>query len=558
MSPKAWFRCVGLCAVLVALASLVGWSDDAKKGKGYALLVGVKDYGGRSTLGALKYTENDVEELAKVLDVKGSPFEGNVRILTCTRGKKDKADAPTAENIQKAVRTLIKGKKADDTVLVALSGHGVQLTVRGPKAKDKEKSFAYFCPQDADLAAPDYETGRHDNLVLLSDLLGDLGDSGAGVKLLLMDACRNDRTARSSLRLNKDLVPEGVLALFSCKTGQFAFETDKRGKGHGIFFYRVIEGLKGEAKDKKGRVTWSRLVEHVTEAVEEDAREVIGQGAKQTPHEIKNFAGPSPVLLSPKEEIVKDSPLDKDGKNTIGMKFALIPSGKFEMGSPEEDKDRDKDDEKQHEVKISKAFYLGVYEVKQKEWVALMKDNPSYFSRKGKGADSVKEVKDADLEEFPVESVSYEDAEKFIDKLNEKEEERLSGWKYSLPTEAQWEYACRGGATSYKKYHFGDSISRDDANFSDSKIGRTCKVGSYAANKYGLYDMHGNVWEWCLDWYDKDYKGADKDFKGSYRVIRGGSWHYLGQGCRAALRSSRSPSNRVNYLGFRVAVVQTR
>ena len=261
-------------------------------------------------------------------------------------------------------------------------------------------------------------------------------------------------------------------------------------------------------------------------------------------------------------------PLDKEGKNTIGMKFALIPKGTFDMGSPEDEKDRSSV-EKQHAVEISKAFYLGVYEVKQKEWVALMKDNPSYFSRKGKGADEVKDVKDEDLDEFPVEYVTYSDAEKFIGKLNEKEEKRLSGWKYSLPTEAQWEYACRAGAKDYKKYHFGDSISKDDANF-DQKLERTCKVGSYAANKFGLYDMHGNVWEWCKDWYDPYYyKNSPKrdplnleevrSNAGSFRVTRGGSWHASAERCRSAHRGVSEPEEDNAYdLGFRVALVPTR
>jgi formylglycine-generating enzyme required for sulfatase activity len=262
-------------------------------------------------------------------------------------------------------------------------------------------------------------------------------------------------------------------------------------------------------------------------------------------------------------------PLKKGDVNSIGMEFKLIPKGTFTMGSPKTDKDRS-DGEEEHEVKIEQAFYLGKYEVTQGEWVALMKYNPSYFCKEGKkggegkyhvdpagGKDKVKDVKDADLERFPVENVSYEEAQKFIEKLNEKEKKTLVGWAYSLPTEAQWEYACRGGVTSYKKYHFGDSISKGDANFNDH-VGCTTKAGSYAANKFGLYDMHGNVWEWCLDWYDEDYKGADKDFKGSLRVFRGGFWGDFASNCRSAHREGFGPVHRRSYLGFRVALVPTR
>jgi formylglycine-generating enzyme required for sulfatase activity len=275
--------------------------------------------------------------------------------------------------------------------------------------------------------------------------------------------------------------------------------------------------------------------------------------------------GFAPAPVSSKNSL----PLSKSGKNSIGMEFKRIPKGTFTMGSPETDRDR-YDNEKEHEVKIEQAFYLGKYEVTQGEWVALMKYNPSYFCKVGKkggegkyysdpagGKEKVKDVKEADLERFPVENVSYEEVQKFIDKLNEKEAKTLGGWRYSLPTEAQWEYACRGGATSYKKYHFGDSISKSDANVGDN-FGCTEKVGSYKANDFGLCDMHGNVWEWCLDWYDKDYKGADKDFKGSFRVFRGGSWDNLAGDCRSALRSRYQPGSRHDGLGFRVALVPTK
>src|SRR5262249_51308410 len=148
-----------------------------------------------------------------------------------------------------------------------------------------------------------------------------------------------------------------------------------------------------------------------------------------------------------------------------------------------------------------KDFYLGVYEVTQKEYKAIMGTNPSFFSKDGKGADKVKGL---NTDNFPVETVSWQDAQDFLKKLNEREKGTLGEWKYSLPTEAQWEYACRGGAASYKKYHFGDTISAKEGKFNNTK-GRTEKVGSYAANAFGLHDMHGNVWEWCLDHYDQDY-----------------------------------------------------
>jgi formylglycine-generating enzyme required for sulfatase activity len=580
MLPSTWLCRIGLPTLLLASGVVLSApTADAPQVKSYAVLVGVNDYGERSTLSPLKYAENDAEELAKALDRKGSPFRGNVVVLTTKRGEKDRDAAPTAANVRKAVKAMLKGKKTDEPVLVALSGHGVQLTVRGPKAKDKDKSFAYFCPQDADFAGVDYETGRHDNLILLSDLLGDLGDSGAGVKMLLMDACRNERRARS-LRLNEARLPDGVLALFSCKPGQAAFETNKRGKGHGVFFYRVIEALEGEAADKNGRVTWNRLVEHVTDKVPDDVTELIGNGAKQTPHEIRNHAGKPPVLLTldagredePAKVVVADK-AKKQIENSVGMRFARIPRGKFTMGSSEADQkaalaqldEKSRSafaewmaQEDEHEVEITKDFYLGTTEVTQKQYRAVMGKNPSYFSKDGGGKGSLKGVESTD--DFPVESVTYDDALAFIDKLEALPAEKKAGRTYRLATEAEWEYACRGGAKEVTPYHFGSTFSAKHAN-GEQSVGKPMPVGSYAANGYGLYDMHGNVREWCADWWKRGYykdsekkdpKGPDS---GTYRILRGGSWFMNRTYARTTYRNGSQPDRYGDDVGFRVVCV---
>ena len=244
--------------------------------------------------------------------------------------------------------------------------------------------------------------------------------------------------------------------------------------------------------------------------------------------------------------------------NSIGMKLALIPAGEFLMGSPVAEDDRDYN-ETQHGVRITEAFYLGVYEVTQSEYERVMGRNPSYFSSRGGGEDN---VSGQDTSRFPVEKVNWEDAEEFCRRLSGTLNERRAGRVYRLPTEAEWEYASRAGTTN--AFHFGSRLNGREANCDgDSPYGtstkgpnleRTTRVGAYGANAFGLYDMHGNVWEWCSDWYDKHYDGESAE---DYRVYRGGSWYGNAAYCRAAFRGRNLPTYRSINLGFRVVVVST-
>jgi len=230
-------------------------------------------------------------------------------------------------------------------------------------------------------------------------------------------------------------------------------------------------------------------------------------------------------------------PLEKvkeDLGQGVSLEMVLIPAGIFMMGSPESEVGR-WDNEKQHEVTLTKQFYIGKYEVTQEQWEAVMENNPS---SRTKGA------------KLPVTEVSWEDCQEFIKKLNAK----TSG-VYRLPTEAEWEYACKAGTTI--AYSFGDKITPQDANYADSKIGKPVAVGSYKPNAFGLYDMHGNVREWCEDWYADNPADAVIDPKGAAtgrsRVLRGGSFNDKESYARSSNWLNAAPTVRYANLGFRLA-----
>ena len=269
------------------------------------------------------------------------------------------------------------------------------------------------------------------------------------------------------------------------------------------------------------------------------------------------------VVQEKKVEVVKASPVlenpssSKTYTNSLGMEFVLIPAGEFMMGAVPQDKEAGDGEKPQHKVRITKPFYMGKYPVTQEEWEKIMGNNPSYFQKAGKKA--------------PVETVSWNDCQEFIKKLGKKE-----GKTYRLPTEAEWEYAARGGGstslvgepgrttpTGSYVYTFGDDASKlgDYAWYDKNSSDTTHPVEQKKPNTIGLYDIMGNVWEWCEDWYDENYyknspsadpKGAEK---GVYRSLRGGSWYHDAGGCRLSLRIGRDPDYWDSGRGFRLVLL---
>jgi len=234
-----------------------------------------------------------------------------------------------------------------------------------------------------------------------------------------------------------------------------------------------------------------------------------------------------------------------------GLEMVLVPAGEFMMGSPATELGRDRNEGPQHRVRITKPFYIGKFAITQRQWTNLGEKNWSRWRFVG------------DCRESPVEWVSWDDCQRFLKKLNALVKEKGA---FALPTEAEWEYACRAGTAT--PFHFGETISTDQANYNgDYVYGKgpkgvyrktTVKSGSFKPNTFGLYDMHGNVWEWCQDRYSFDcYKNSGTNdpqgpAQGDERVLRGGAWTYEPGNCRSAARVKTGPKMRDIFFGFRV------
>jgi formylglycine-generating enzyme required for sulfatase activity/uncharacterized caspase-like protein len=551
----------------------------------WALLIGVDDY---SYANKLESCGRDMRALYERLRANDFP-ERQMFLLH------DKADRslyrPVKENIEDQLDLLLgkvdeHGKTVpnsrglvedNDLVVVGFSGHGVLLD-----------GVSYLCPVGTKLGEPK-------TLVSVEGIYNRLSACRASQKLLIIDACRNDprpggqkgpRATNETQGFAKSLLtpPEGILVLASCAPGQVSWE-DPKELGHGVFMHFVLKGLAGEAKDKDGKVTVTGLWQFANRETKLYVAHHYGE--LQTPELFGKLQGD--FAIGPVGDVaggalpaaIVPAPLDCTGAKGVSaaevkkaqevwakylgrqpeevdviapgvqMKFVLVPPGKFLMGSPKGEKDQG-DDEAQHEVTITQPFYLGRTEVTQEQYQALGMENKSKF----RGAASL-----------PVENVSWEEADAFARALSQKN----AGAKlfYRLPTEAEWEYACRGGRPSSSPFGIGrdgTSLSSHEANFdgkdSDGPYGgaktgpylqKTSPVGKYDANALGLFDMHGNVWEWCWDWHGAYPGGKVTDpkgpAKGSLRVCRGGCWADFAMDCRAAGRNGAAPGGPLDKLG---------
>jgi sulfatase modifying factor 1 len=254
-------------------------------------------------------------------------------------------------------------------------------------------------------------------------------------------------------------------------------------------------------------------------------------------------------------------------REIAGVKLCWCPPGTFKMGSPPDEPER-RPGEDQVDVTLSKGFWAGKYEVTQGQWKRVIGRLPGPLTA---------ELPEGD--DYPLGNVNFAETETFCQKLTElarKSGDLPEGWEFRLPTEAQWEYACRAGTTTATS--FGDTLSSKQANFrgkpyngaqAGPSLGKAAKVGSYPANPWGLHDMHGNIFEWCRDWSRAKLPGGiDPDLHSApsnallnrtgdtSRMRRGGCWADEGWPCRSAFRARFEPERRYDHIGFRIVVVQ--
>ena len=554
---------IALAAALAAVpapfvAPSAGAAQPKKKGTSYAFMVAGARY---TNLQAIEGEEtiNDILEFKKALLETGFD-EANIVVMHDRQAEKGGAGArflPEHEKILKELDLFLDGMKPDDTVLLVLSGHGVLF---------KGEKTGYFCPVDAKL----------DPKAKLIPMDGDgsiyaqLEKCKAGRKLLISNTCRDapsvalrDDLFGKKIELADDYpeaVPKGIAAIYSCEAGQRSYYDAKRGRS--LFFIHLTDAWRGKYHAGDGPLTLEAVFDSTRVKTKADANAT--KGAKQFPVVRRQYDGEWAirVVQVPPGEKAEEFEYVIEGEKKKGkprvltvdlgggetMDFVRIEPGTFQMGAPDGEKEASDEEKPQRKVEITKGFYLGKFEVTQGQYKAITGDTPSKF----KG------------DRLPVETVSWDDAVEFCEAMSKKVKRAAA-----LPSEAQWEYACRAGTTT--PFHFGSKLNGDLANCNgnypygtDVKGAykeKTVAVGSYPANPWGLHDMHGNAWEWCRDYYGgydkvqgaKDPVQLTKQSIDS-RVLRGGSWIYVAGFCRAAYRRNVAPDFRTFNFGFRVCL----
>jgi len=548
-----------------------------------ALLVGVDKYP-RNSIGLrdLNHAGDDACDLGKAL-LEDCRFD-TVRVLAGKR--RDSDGEPDMTGIKAAMAHLSSGLKDKDLFLLFFAGHGHEDNGQGyllpsdcvDGVKDclsvqSLKRWLTDLPCRRRIALIDacrrpFETAEHTSIggSIRRDIANLLG-RGAAVQSQVdaSDPGMGSRLARDIKQICTSSV-EGdglTVVLSACKPGQCAYECEKR--KHGLFAYYLCEGIRGNAWHR-GRLRLSRLARYTSDQVKRCTRWLQVQ---QTP--TRDWETFEDIALDCKSDNAKDQAGEerkeqrgggraggwaiaiillaiaggawlfftgsgrKAWVNSVGMEFMPIEAGTFTMGSAPGEEGRHVD-EPQREVTISRRFWMGATEVTQSQWRQVM-NTATHSNFRG--------------DNLPVECVSLEEVEKFCEELSRKE-----GRRYRLPTEEEWEYACRGGTST--PFSTGNTMDRGTIGQGWQSLASSRSVGDLRPNDWGLRGMHGNVWEWCSDTYQTPAQlagGASASSEGTNHVqyvIRGGSWMSSAEDCRAARRVKRPTNHRSMDVGFRI------
>jgi formylglycine-generating enzyme required for sulfatase activity len=610
---------------LLLVASAVEAAEEPSPGRSYAVVVGV-NRPNETQFKALEFAEADASELGAALTL----LDYEVHILAGESVFAGRKQQVTADDIVRALESVARRIKETDRLVVLLSGQGVQLAADKPDKSGQRD--VYFCPGAADLS-------NRATLVPLSRVLTIMAGCAARQRLLVVD-CFREKLPRPIGRVKlihpptpqtaahlASAIPDGMVAHFVCGAGGLE---DKELR-HGVYLHFLTQYVNGQADEYKDeQLNLPALASFASARTK--ARVPAGKYAANSPA----LVWPTPYAADERGNwSLGRSPVSM---NSIGMKLRRIPAGEFQMGyridawpkswradpfyrltargydplngpalngAEQWEKGYGPDSLPRigwpHRVRITKPFYLGQYEVTQQQYQKVMGDNPSKFGADSPNQPSPDQRKRFSANDLPADGVSWNDAVLFCQRLSEQEKRR-----YRLPTEAEWEYACKAGTSSL--YHFGRDLNGSQANCDGREpfphsgsggsieqpappkgpyLGRPAAVGSYRPNAFGLYDMHGNVSEWCSDYFDGMYykdspvddppgpskSNTSRDPKredgqvGEHHVIRGGCWalparfclsisrdygpeiaHFSGQA-----RSKSEKSGRTRY-GFRVVL----
>ena len=479
-----------------------------------AMVIGMSDYGsGRS----LNNTLNDADDMAEVLTRLG--FE-----VTLLKNN-------DLRNLRTNLTNWYNTIEGNDMAIFYFAGHGIEVDGQN-----------YLIPVDTEMAS---QTDVQYSTLNVNQVLGNMNEKRVGMKLLILDACRDNPFSRSWSRSSSEkglagmTAPRGTFIAFAASPGYTAHDGGNYNLRNGVFTHFLKQEIlkQGASIDEIFGNVSGKVSELTNEQQTPFRNSSLAGNFYFLPRSIEN-PSPTPTVNTPTvniAEINRFANFTETAKN-LKLEMVAVQGGTFTMGCTNEQGRGCYDDERpSHQVTVSN-FYIGKFEITQAQWKAVMGSNPSSF----KG------------DNLPVEEVSWNDVQEFIRKLN-----ALTGKQYRLPTEAEWEFANRGGAKSQGYRYSGSNNLSNVAWYTDNSKNSTQTVGTKSPNELGIYDMSGNVWEWCSDRYGAYSASSKRDpagaSSGSRRVIRGGSWSCEAQICRIAIRSYDSPDSRYYNLGFRVA-----